>query len=178
MPILGIWASQILAPVDSYTSLATVNVGAGGVASVSFTGISSAYKHLQLVVSARHSAATTAVQVNLNSDSGANYIRHAFVGNGTTVSSTAGQTQTYLGIGNIPTTANTFYTTVLDILDYASTTKTKTTRNFYGYDSNGTGEVGQRANNWNGTGAITSIVFTLPSGNFAQYSQFALYGIR
>ena len=51
MPILGIIASSFRSaagPVGAYDALATVTVGSGGVSSITFAGIPTGYKHLQI----------------------------------------------------------------------------------------------------------------------------------
>ena len=67
---------------------------------------------------------------------------------------------------------------IIDILDYASTSKFKTTRVLDGYDANGSGEVIIGSGNWRSTSAITSITLGPSSGNMKLYSSFALYGIK
>jgi hypothetical protein len=116
--------------------------------------------------------------MQFNSDTGANYARHRLSGNGATASAAAATSSTFMGLGDQPTTASTFYTSIVDILDYANTNKAKTVRLLYGYDENGSGEVGLRSNLWTNTSAITSIVITADSSTFAQYSSFALYGVK
>ena len=68
---------------------------------------------------------------------------------------------------------------VVDILDYTSTTKNKTVRSIGGLDNNGGGQMYINSSLWYATpAAITQIDITPELGNFAQYSQFALYGIK
>jgi len=76
------------------------------------------------------------------------------------------------------TTASIFGVTVTDILDYKDTNKYTTIRVLTGYDTNGAGDVLLYSGNWRSTSAVTSIVLFPASGNFNQYSQFALYGIK
>lgn len=178
-PILGIWASQNYPRItSSYESIATVTVGAGNASSIDFTSITGTYKHLQLRCFLRNTTALASLLMNFNSDSGSNYARHRLSGDGSTASAAAATSATYMGLGDIPTTSSTFYTSVIDILDYSNTSKNKTVRNLYGYDLNGSGEVGIRSNLWASTSAITSISVTPGSNQFAQYSQIALYGVK
>jgi len=162
----------------AYESIATVTVGILGASSIDFTSIPSTYKHLQVRGILRNTIASSTVLLNLNSDTGANYARHRLSGDGSTATAAAATGSTYAGIGDAPSTANTFYTTIIDILDYANTSKNKTIRNLYGYDLNGSGESGIRSNLWASTAAVTSLSFTLGANQFAQYSQLALYGIK
>ena len=179
-PILGIIASQITGHLstNAYESIATVTVGSGGQSSISFTSIPSTYKHLQVRGILRNTTATSTLLLNLNSDSGANYARHRLSGDGASATAAAASGSTYAGIGDAPSTASTFYATIIDILDYADTTKNKTIRNLYGYDLNGSGEVGIRSNLWASTLAVNALSFTVGANQFAQFSSFALYGIK
>jgi len=76
--------------------------------------------------------------------------------------------------------ANCFGVVVIDILDYANTNKYKTTRALAGLDINAAGGfIALRSGNWRNTNAITTITLKPESSRiFAQYSQFALYGIK
>jgi hypothetical protein len=75
--------------------------------------------------------------------------------------------------------ASIFGVLVLDILDYANTSKTKTTRTLMGYDKNGAGKVTLTSGLWNNTSAISSISIVPKDGSsWAEYSSFALYGIK
>jgi hypothetical protein len=169
---------------SSYESIATYTVGAGGVSTVTFSSIPSTFKHLQIraLVRGTVSAASDAWYARYNSDSGSNYYgTHILYGTGSTAGSYASGTQTQNQLSDSvgsTATANTFATSVTDILDYASTNKYKTQRTLYGYDVNGSGTVALSSGLWLNTSAISTILLAPSSGNFAQYSSFALYGIR
>jgi hypothetical protein len=188
MPILGIMASQMSGklwqPDGAYDSLATVTVGSGGAASVEFAGIPNTYKHLQIRGIGRDTQASGAhsLRLQLNSDTGSNYTYHAVIGDGSTASAgalTAQPTQ-YPGflIGTSGATG-VFSASIIDILDYANTSKNKVTRTLSGVDNNGSGNIGLFSGMWLNVAAITSITL-LPaaSTNFAQHSQFSLYGVK
>lgn len=158
-----------------------INVGAGGVSSVSFTGIPSTYTHLQVRVISRLSTATSGGRITFNSDSAANYSRHYLEGTGSSAVSGASTSASFMDILTSPVstdTANVFSANIIDILDYANTNKYKTVRNLAGLDINGTGYVDLWSGNWRSTAAIASITFTPQAGNFVQYSSFALYGVK
>ena len=157
MPILGIYASQIsghlFAPSGAYDSIATVNVGAGGQSSISFTSIPSTYKHLQLRMMVRLSdaGASAGPIFRMNSDSGSNYSYHLLSANGTSVGSAGAASQTFEHFENTianGSTANAFGVYIIDILDYADTTKYKTTRTLAGWDANGSGQVSFDSGLW------------------------------
>jgi len=166
-----------------YESIATVTVGAGGASTVTFSSIPSTYQHLQIRVLARMGAGAGpyAHYMTFNSDSGSNYRNHYIYGSGASAAagSTTAETKIvmwdYYGGGG---TANIFGAGVIDLLDYQNTNKNKTTRNLGGYDANGSGEIFLSSGLWQSTSAISSITLIPESGNYAQYSSFALYGIK
>ena len=170
----------------SYESIQTVTVGAGGSATVSFTSIPSTYSHLQIRGIARNTAAGTAsdyILLKLNSDTGSNYAFHWLYGTGSAAGATSSINRANLPIGTCWETsalASSFSTVVCDILDYSNTNKFKTTRSLGGGDTNGGSyqEVNFMSGLWRSTTAITQIDISSSNGNLAQYSTFALYGIK
>lgn len=189
-PILGIWASQISghlwAPAGAYDALATVTVPSGGAASISFAGIPTGYKHLQIRAITRTTSGNfNDMLATVNSDSGSNYSWHRILADGSSTPSATGVSATTamtIGVDSSPTqTAGVFAVNVIDVLDYASVTKNKTFRSLTGVDNNGSGYVIYYSGAWyNASTAINSITFTPQggAGSFAQYSQFALYGVK
>jgi hypothetical protein len=160
----------------AFESIATVSVGGGGAADVEFTSIPATYTHLQIRGIARADGNSATIQ--FNSDTGSNYAYHGFFGDGSSVAAASGTSQTKSDIMITASGANIFSATVLDILDYANTNKYKTTRSLSGTDANGSGFLAPYSGLWMNTNAITSIKLTPYAGNFAQYSHFALYGIK
>lgn len=190
--ILGIVASGNYPRVtNSYESIATVTVGAGGSSSISFTSIPSTYKHLQIRYTGRANTSSNyaqSVYIRFNSDSGSNYARHwlsAYTGGYADTVSTAEINQTRMDMFGGLSSAN--WTTemqgagVIDILDYENTNKFKTVRSLAGAEGNSASTLisilGLSSGLWRSTSAITSIEL-LCNGSFVQYSQFALYGIK
>ena len=182
MPILGIIASQDYNRVtNSYESIATTTVGGGGSASVSFSSISSDYTHLQVRILARGTSGSDLnIYAQYNDDTGSNYRTHALYGGGVSALAYASSQQTIILAGRITGSSNiasAFGVCVFDILDYRNTNKYTTSRNLTGWDANGTGSVWFESGLWLNTNAVTKITFT-GDANFAEYSQFALYGIK
>ena len=184
-PILGIWASaQTAALQSSYESIATVTVGAGGAASVTFSSIPSTYQHLQIraLVRSNRAAAADTIYWRFNSDSGTNYTLHSLYGNGTSVSPDAAANLSYgyyFDTTAASETSGIFSVGVIDILDYKDTNKFKTTRTLHGKDMNGSGSIFLTSSLWRSTSAITSMTLQSQNGaNISQYSSFALYGIK
>jgi hypothetical protein len=184
-PILGIFASaqQSAFVVGDYESIATVN-GTGSSGTITFSSIPSTYQHLQLRVISRGTAsANDAYFARFNSDTGGNYYQiHVLYGTGSAAGAFAsGTSATLIQLSDIvgsSSTASTYAAQVTDILDYSNTNKYKTVRTLYGFDTNGAGTVALSSGLWMSTSAISSIVLTTSSGNFATNSSFALYGIK
>jgi len=185
-PILGIWASQNYPRItNSYESISTVSVGSGGTSTITFSSIPSTYKHLQLRSIARgpNGDVQTTFLVRFNSDSGNNYSYHRFMSDGSSASSTGlgsyNSMALYWGASGTTTGSNVFGASVLDLLDYQNTSKNKTVRFLGGTDNNGSGGLGLGSGAWYNTSAVSTLTIIADGGgNFAQYSQFALYGIR
>jgi hypothetical protein len=173
-PILGIWASaqQAALLANSYESISTVNVGAGGSTSISFSSIPSTYKHLQLRVIG-FMASNQNIYLKLNGNDGTK--GHTLQGDGTSAISEYYNNSPIYSLQS----ATGRFASVTDILDYATTTKNKTIRSLAGGDNNGSGRITLASGFYDSTSAITSFtVVGSGGGTFTQYSQFALYGIR
>ena len=194
MPILGTVASQFSGkPFSSFESIQTVNVGSP-VATITFSSIPATYTHLQIrgiVQTDRGTYSVDNMITRFNSDTASNYAWHYISGGYTTtpiVEAGGGGSATFMYNLYVSTSVpgTTFAGVVMDILDYANTNKFKTVRTLNGFDVNGTagtgsygGTVNFMSGLWRSTSAVTSITFAPEAGtNFAQYSQFALYGIK
>jgi hypothetical protein len=179
----GLFGTGVAASTNSYESIATVTVGAGGQSSISFSSIPSTFKHLQIRAMARttNTGVDNYGSIIFNGDTAANYTYHDLQGNGSTASATglasqnANYLQRYAGAG---AAASIFGVSVTDILDYQNTNKYKTIRNLGGDDRNGAGFIYLTSGAWLSTSAVTSITITPEANNWAQYSSFALYGIK
>jgi hypothetical protein len=163
-------------PIDgAYDSLATISV-ATAVASVTFAGIPSGYKTLELRSTARSTGNGDAL-VTLNGTSAVR--RHVLYGPGSgnaiAGSATDGYVLTTTGSG---ATASNFGPNILQIIDYSNTNKSKSIRSVGGADNNGSGNVVFTAGLWTTTNALNSITLTAATGNWDVYTHFALYGIK
>jgi len=176
--ITGILAPQVPAATNSYESIETFTVGAGGSSTISFTSIPSTYKHLQIRISGK-AANNGNASYRFNSDSGSNYSWHNLYGSGSSAAAYSGASSSVIYTGEMYTNASIFNAEIVDILDYANTNKYKTLRAISGVDLNGSGSVQLDSGAWRSTAAISSITIYPPSsGSFSQYSSFALYGIK
>lgn len=170
----------------SFESIATVTA-TGGEASLIFSSIPQGYASLHirgLAKDAVNATGTDYVDIRLNSDSATNYAYHSLQGSGTAASASGSASQStircyYAETRGGATLTNMFGVMMVDVHDYASTSRNKTVRSFSGADTNGGGGVALNSGVWLSTSAVTSL--TLLSGGssvWAAGSTFALYGIK
>lgn len=152
--------------------------GTGSSATITFSSIPSTYKHLQVRVLFRpDTAAPNNLYLMLNGDNGNNYTGHWLRGfSGSAVASgSTGLSKTrpfFPGVYN-----NAYHNAaIIDILDYANTTKYTTVRTFAGYDDNSDGSVNLSSGLWLNTAAVNEVKITCDAF-FLNTSTFALYGI-
>jgi hypothetical protein len=169
-----------------YELISTTVVGAGGVASVTFSNLATlaaSYKQLQVRIVARSDRSASnndSLMGRVNSDTGSNYSRHGLSGNGTSSGSggVASQSSFYLGDFTASTgTTSAFGAFVYDLLDFQSTSKNKVFRALSGYAANEK-DVRLASGVWLSTSAVTDISFFANGGNLVQYSRFSLYGLK
>jgi hypothetical protein len=180
-PILGIYASSAspLVYANSYESIATVTVGAGGTTAVNFSSIPQTYTHLQ--IRAIHQEPSDTMALQFNSQTGNAYTVHSLLGDGGAVAASynASPSMIYFGT-NYGSSGSNFGASIVDILDYTNTNKNTTVRSLTGADNNSTyAKVGFYSGEYYYTNAISSIqILSRTSSTIAQYSSFALYGIK
>ena len=176
-------SSLTLASVGSYFLIQRTTVGSGGSATVTFSSITSTYKHLQLRVFAygtQSSPDNTNMNISVNSGTSTAY-SHRLSGTGSAISSYAGGAGYFQILLPTGTGLSTFGIGVVDFLDYTNTSKYKTIRGLGGYDINGAGRVVIPSAYFATTSAISSITISTDGGaisGWGQYSTFALYGIK
>lgn len=175
MPIIGIMASST-APT-SFDSIQTVTVGAGGQGTIVFDSIPSGYTHLQ--VRAFNVSAATFADVRFNGDTGSNYVFQQIESSGT-VAAAGGNGQTSIYTNQLGGNATFPSIGIIDIYDYANTSKNKTVRLLSGVTSASGGIIYLRSGVWLNNNAITSMTFRAVSGSgtFNQHTTYALYGMK
>jgi hypothetical protein len=198
-PILGIIASSFRSaagPKGAYDALATVTVPSGGLASITFAAIPNTYKHLQI----RYTGYSTRTNLPLDTyefragtgsiDTTASYSYHNLYGDGTSAGATAAASATTIQpvfcVGTLFTSNPKSGAGVIDLLDYANTSKFKTMRFLGGFDNNGTqgsgtqygGRIGLTSGLWQKTTAIDTLTMFPTNGSWGQDTQITLYGIR
>lgn len=192
MPVLGGIASAIsgnlFAPIGAYDSIATVTLSS--TTTITFSSIPATYTHLQIRITAKTDRPTynnDLVSLRFNGDTASSYTSHHVKGTGAGASTEAAVSlnKIYLGgnIGDTVNAAQNYGSAIIDLLDYASTSKYKTMRSLSGYDANGGGSdpgiVSLSSGLWSSTAAITSITLLAGEGTgLASGSTAALYGIK
>jgi hypothetical protein len=168
----------------TFSKLASVTVGSGGAATISFKDIPQNYKDLCIKVSARSGRTSfpdDGLLIALNGST-SSFTQKGIEGSGSSASSfTAGwaSTNSISNINGPTSTANTFSNNEIYIPNYTS-------NNFKSLFSDSVQENNQTvayidmyASFWSNVTAITSITFTTYSTtNFTQYSTVTLYGVR
>lgn len=176
-------ASNSVTPASpaSFESIATAS--GSGVSTITFSSIPSTYKSLQIRALGTVGNGSR-WSMRFNSDTGNNYVMHYLLGNAVSVSasSSGGASDQINGVlhGNGSTTYPAV--AIMDLIDYASTSKNKTLRLMTGTDDNGaTGYnfIYLKSGLWMSTSAVTSItIFNTSSTNGGTGTTFALYGIK
>jgi len=163
---------------NTYESIATTTLGSTST-TVTFTGISSSYTDLVLVISAADSAATNVyLQMGNGSiDTGSNYSDTILTGNGTTAYSArdTSQTQILYAYEGTPPTSPSFGTYIIQFMNYSNTTTYKTVLSRANSASSGTDAI---VGLWRSTAAINQIKLSAQGAStYSVGSTFSLYGI-
>lgn len=169
----------------AYSLIETVEIGAGGAASIEFTSIPQDAQDLELKVSGRgtDAFAQTSVYLQLNSDTGTNYDNLGLRGFGSGSASRmldAGVNFLRISYGQAANTAaNTFHSSSTYFPNYTSSAE-KSIFSKGVLEDNVTGAYQLLlAGRWSGTTGITSIKVYKATGfgNWDQYTKASLYKI-
>lgn len=167
---------------NTFVKIATVTVGAGGSANMTFSSISSSYTDLKLMISGRSnvSGVYDYYKIKFNS-SATGYSDRNVYGLGSSVGSETNNSTTYAfvyAIDGATATSNTFSSVDLYLPNYAGSTNKS-------YSIDGVTETNATvtpmaltAGLWSNTAAINAISIEPINGTaFVQYSTATLYGI-
>jgi TRAP-type mannitol/chloroaromatic compound transport system substrate-binding protein len=163
----------------TFTKIASVSVGSGGAASVSFSSIPSTYTDLALSWSSRSTTTgvESAAQYMTFNGVSTNMSFRRLRGDGSAADSYTESSSTIYGTATAAgATANTFSNGQIYIPNYAGSTNKSWSVDSVTENNATTAIAVFFAGLWANTAAITSIGFTTDA-NFAQYSTFTLYGI-
>jgi len=175
----------VLTDGEAWVPLATNVVSGGSTATITFTSSTGAndwsqYMDLVLISYGRNGDGTAMVmKMNLNNDTGSNYVYQQLYGNGSAVTAATG-TQNYLDFFWYPpsaTAANVVACSITTLFDINSG-KYKSAQVQIANDMNGSGYVALVANIWKNQAAITEIDLVDYGGdNIAADTRFDLFGI-
>lgn len=165
-----------------WQALTAWTVMGGTTASVTFSSISSIYRHLRLMMWLRGTTGANAVhlQIILNGDTAKHHYNQFEWGNSIN-SVFAGNDATYYSAGRIVgslATAGYYSPVLVDFVNYSATVKTIYSRTYQQYTDNDAGMwVTRTAGLYTGSAAISSILVQPLGGSFAVDSAYALYGM-
>ena len=163
----------------TYEPIATTTLSSAA-ATVTFSSISGSYTDLVLVMSAFGSVSGADIRVQVNSDTASNYSLTRLVGY-TTAFSNRASNATYWQITNsvgIGSSSSDPTADVIQFMNYSNTTTNKTILVRHNQPQSSLMETAAQVGLWRSTNAITSITFSLSSGNYSSGSTFTLYGIK
>ena len=163
----------------TYEPISTQTLGSAA-ASVTFSSISGTYTDLVLIMSAFGSVGGADIRVQVNSDTASNYSLTRLVGY-TTAFSNRSSNATYWQITNsvgIGSSSSEPTADVIQFMNYSNTTTNKTILVRHNQPQSSLMETAAQVGLYRSTSAITSITFSLSSGNYSTGSTFTLYGIK
>ena len=168
----------------TFSKLASVTVGAGGVTQIDFTNIPQNYKDLQLFTSIRDNTAAAGKDYKIEfNGSTTGYTYRRIYGDGAAAYSDTASTGQSLTIDSANATASTFANCLIYIPNYSGTTSKSWSADTVS-ENNATGANSAYANLyaglWSNPTGIISISIKPISGTptIQQYSTATLYGIR
>jgi hypothetical protein len=166
---------------NTYTAIATVTVGSGGAADITFSSIPATYTDLALVLSLRSAGTGTPYARARFNGTTTGYSNRRLNGNGTTTGS-GSPTDAYiiLGVANTATqTTSTFSSHSVYIPNYAGSNNKSTSSDSASENNATEAYIYLMAGLWSNSAAITSIAITEENAaNWGQYSTATLYGIK
>jgi len=170
---------------NTYEAIATVTVGSGGAASMTFSSIPGTYTDLAVKLSARTDRANinSDLYLQFNGITTATYSFRRVYSDGSatfsdslTDNSSGGLCGTAVGAN---ATASTFGNGEIYIPNYTSANAKSFSADSVNENNATTSLMGLYAGLWSGTNAITQITIKdYNSANFVQYSTATLYGIK
>lgn len=164
---------------NTFVKIASVTVGSGGAADITFSSIPSTYTDLKIVYSTRCTADNVNTTFTLNGST-SNFSFRQIYGSGTTTASNSSASNVSSG----PITNSSAYTASIfsngEVYFPNYTSSNNKSFSIDGVTENNAALSYQHfiAGLWSNTAAITSIKLAPNSGNFAQYSTATLYGIK
>lgn len=173
----------------TYKAIATVTVGSGGAANITFSSIPATYTDLLVMLSARavsNGDTFCSLKISFNgSPSGTSYSNRWVYGDGTNKASNSNTLQDAVrlpyAINGSAATASTFGNAYIYIPNYAGSSNKSVSYDAVTENNAIEAWASLQAGLWADTTAISSVVLTpiySASESFAQYSTATLYGIK
>lgn len=158
------------------TLVASSVVGAGGAASIEFTGIPQTGTDLLVVLSGRDTTTNGAAIIQFNNDATAtNYTRRYLFGDGASAGTSSANSFAYALIPRSDTTASTFGNSSFYVPNYQGAANKSFSIDSVSENNASTAYQEIWAAIWANTSAITAVKLTKSAGTFAQYSSASLY---
>ena len=153
----------------------TVTVGAGGAASIEWTGIAGTGQDLLVVFSLRCTTSNATGSLTINgSDADRSWVILSGTGNGSGTNAYTSSNISAMQVENADT-ANTFSNGQLYISNYASSANKSMSVDSVTENNGTVAQSVLQAISWAQTAAITSLGVNARSGNLAEYSSASLY---
>jgi len=157
----------------TYTPLANTTLSSAA-SSVTFSSIPATYRDLVVVVVAEGSTTLQGrIRFNGDTSSSYDYVRMSGSGSAATTATATNNSSGFISAIAQATTTGALQMNI-NIMDYSTTNKHKTTISRANQSANGTEAF---ANLWKNSSAITSVQILTSTGNWASGSTFALYGV-
>ena len=156
----------------------TVTVGAGGAASIEWTGIAGTGQDLLVVFSLRCTTSNATGSLTINgSDADRSWVILYGTGNGSGTNAYTSSNISAMQVENADT-ANTFSNGQLYISNYASSANKSMSVDSVTENNGTVAQSVLQAISWAQTAAITSLKLNARSGNLAEFSTASLYKIK
>jgi len=166
----------------SVKAIATVEVGAGGAATIEFTSIPATYTDLVVLGSCRTTVGGTTDETTLTFNGNTSgYSWKMLYGQGSSAASVQNPPSTAIygvQINGDTSTSNTFGNFLIYVPNYVGNTNKSASIDAVQENNGTTAYMKMVAGLWSDTSAITSLKLSGQSGNFKQYSTATLYGIK
>ena len=173
-------SNSITALGTAFESIATAT-GTGSSNTITFSSIPSTYKHLQIRFLATSTTAGSSYSITFNGDT-SNISSHRINAANSTITAAGAANANSSWAGIYYGDNTTYYTAgIIDLIDYANTSKYKTISFFSGVNTNSSAannEITLSSKSWRSTSAITTLAIGTNGTAWATGSTFALYGIK
>jgi hypothetical protein len=167
---------------NTFELISTYRVSSGGIAAVTFSSISSAYKDLVIIGQKRISSASNNGKITINNSGVANYNDQGIFGYANTnqVGGYNHLSTTYWQDNTNSSSAGSFFSPVRYYFPNANGSQIKTVIYESGQEWNASTIYSFYGSGWNTgiTAAISRIDLSPDSGNYVENSIFSLYGIK